>query len=72
MKFTFDRLRIAPIKCLALNVPCISEGCIEIRIKLNFYFHTSLWCLKRFYEGFYDLDKTFWGTAKKCENKNLI
>ena len=19
--------------------------------KLNFYFHTSLWCLKRFYEG---------------------
>ena len=21
-------------------------------LKLNFYFHTSLWCLKRFYEGF--------------------
>ena len=21
------------------------------KIKLNFYFHTSLWCLKRFYEG---------------------
>ena len=20
-------------------------------IELNFYFHTSLWCLKRFYEG---------------------
>ena len=35
-----------------LNVPCISESCIEIKIKLNFYFHTSLWCLKkRFYEG---------------------
>ena len=38
------------------------------KIKLNFYFHTSLWCLRRFYEG---LDKVFWGTTKKCENKNL-
>ena len=38
------------------------------KIKLNFYFRTSLWCLKRFYEG---LHKTFWGTTKKCENKNL-
>ena len=26
------------------------------KINLNFYFHTSLWCLKRFYEG---LHKTF-------------
>ena len=25
----------------------ISEIFIEIKIKLNFYFHTSLWCLKR-------------------------
>ena len=33
---------------LTLDVPCISESCTEI--KLNFYFHTSLWCLKRFYE----------------------
>ena len=41
------------------------------KIKLNFYFHTSLWCLKRFYEGLYDLHKTFRGTTKKCENKNL-
>ena len=31
------------------------------KIKLNFYFHASLWYLKRFYEG----------TTKKCENKNL-
>ena len=42
------------------------------KINLNFYFHTSLWCLKRFYEGLKDLHKTFWGTTKKCENKNLI
>ena len=24
---------------------------IKIKINLNFYFHTSFWCLKRFYEG---------------------
>ena len=33
---------------LSLPVPCISESCIKIKIKLNFYFDTSLWCLKRF------------------------
>ena len=37
----------------------------------NFYFHTSLWCLKRFYEGLSSLRKTFYGTTKKCDNKNL-
>ena len=36
---------------LKLKDPFISESCIEIKIELNFYFHTSLWCLKRFYEG---------------------
>ena len=36
---------------LTLSVPCFSESCIEIKIKLNFYFHISLWCLKRFYKG---------------------
>ena len=54
-----------------LSVLCISESCIEITIKLNFYFHTSLWCLKRFYEDLTRLHKTFWGTIKHCENKNL-
>ena len=39
--------------------------------KLNFHFHTSLWCLKRFHDGLKGLHKTFWGTTKKCENKNL-
>ena len=39
--------------------------------KLNFYFHTSLWCLKRFYESLNGLHKTFWRTTKKCEHKNL-
>ena len=36
---------------LTLKDPIVSESCIEIKIKLNFYFHTSLWCLKRFYKG---------------------
>ena len=36
---------------LTLPVPCISESFIEIKIKLNFYFHISLWCIKRFYYG---------------------
>ena len=38
---------------------------------LNFYFHSSLWCLKMFYEGLYDLHKIFWDAIKKCENKSL-
>ena len=29
------------------------------KIELIFYFHTSLWCLKRFYEGLKGLHKTF-------------
>ena len=59
------------VTSLTLKDPFISESCIEIKIKLNFYFHTSLWCLKRFYEGLKGLHKTFWGTKKKCENENL-
>ena len=33
------------------------------KIKLNFYFNTSLWYLKRFYEGLYDglYWNLFWG-----------
>ena len=29
------------------------------KINLNIYFHTSLWCLIRFYEGLKGLHKTF-------------
>ena len=42
--------------------PMFSENRIKIKINLNFYFQTSLWCLKRFYEGL---------TTKKSENKTL-
>ena len=41
------------------------------KINLIFYFYTSLWYLKKFYEGVKGLHKTFWGTTKKCKNKNL-
>ena len=41
------------------------------KIKLNFYFNTSLWCLKRFYEDLKGPHKTFLGITKKCENKNF-
>ena len=42
----------------------LKEGCIEIKNKLNFYFHTSLWYLKRFYEGLK-------GITKRCQNKKF-
>ena len=29
------------------------------KIKFNVYFHTSLWCVKRFYEGLEGRHKTF-------------
>ena len=48
-----------------------SQSRTKWKIKLSFYFHTSLWCFKRFYEGLKGFHKTFWGTTKKCENKNL-
>ena len=35
------------------------------KIKLNFYFHTSLWCPKRFYEGLKGLHKTFFRHHKE-------
>ena len=61
-----------PLKCLKPERPVHFWSCIEIKIELNFYFQTSLWCFKRF-EHFLrsGLHKTFWGTTKKCGNKNL-
>ena len=48
---------------LPVSIPDKEKKLTEI-----FYFHTSLCCLKRFYKGF---KKTFWGTTKKIENKDL-
>ena len=36
---------------LTIPAPCISKSCIKLKINLNFYFHISLWYLKRFYES---------------------
>ena len=47
----FIDIDLSSKKLLTLKNPFISESSIEIKIELNFYFHTSLWCLKRFYEG---------------------
>ena len=38
----YAKIMIFYILNLTLPVPCISENYIEIKIKLNFYFHTSL------------------------------
>ena len=56
---------------LTLPAPRISESWIKIKVNWSFYFHTSLCCLKRFYEYLKGLHKTFWDTTKKRENKNL-
>ena len=49
----FIRFLLGPtvLRSLTLNVRCLFESYIEIKIKLNLYFHFSLWYLKRFYEG---------------------
>ena len=46
-------------KILALSASYISENYFKIKINLNFYFRTSLWCLRRFYGGLKDLHNTF-------------
>ena len=38
----------------------------EIKNGINFYFHASLWCLKKV------LWRPFWGTKKNCENKKIM
>ena len=43
-----------------------------MKIKLYFYFHTSFWWVKRFYEGLKGFHKTFLDTTKKCDNKNFF
>ena len=54
-------LNVHPTHYFVLTLPAshVSKSCIKIKINLNFYFHTSLWCLERFYEGLKGLYKTF-------------
>ena len=59
MQFFKNFYGVPCIILLSLKDLFISESCIEIKIELNFYFHTSLWCLETFYEGLKGLHKTF-------------
>ena len=42
------------------------------KINLNFYFRTSLWCHKRFYEGLKGLHRTFWDITKRSVGRIKI
>ena len=59
------------IEILAWNGLTLLDRGKSEKINVNFYFHISWWCFKRFYEGLKCLHKTFWGTTKNCDNKNL-
>ena len=61
-----DSMVAAIEKCNSRSGPGRRE-----KISLTFYFYASLWCLKRFYEGFKGLHKTFLRHHKKSEKKHL-
>ena len=60
VKYFFDNIDETPITSprnlstelctIILTLPAPISGQRE-KINLNFYFHTALWCLKRFYDG---------------------
>ena len=54
--------------CYKFNLSRPNPGRRE-KIKLNFYFHTSLWCLNRFYEG---LIKPFEAPQRSVTIKNEL
>ena len=47
----FSLVKDLPVLSLVKDPSRPNAGRRE-KINLKFYFHTSLWCLKRFYEGF--------------------
>ena len=50
---------IKPTEIWILTSPPVPIPDVERKINLNSYFHTSLWCLKRFYETFKAFIKPF-------------
>ena len=52
-------LRDCHTRLLNLNVPYISGSCIEIKIRLNFYFHTSFGASKGFMKALKAFIKPF-------------
>ena len=43
-----NKIMICSFCPLTLSTPYILQSCIKMKNNLNFYFHPSLWCLKRF------------------------
>ena len=54
------------ILVVTLPVPIPDE---EKKINVNFYFHTSLWCLERFYEGLKAFIKPFEALQRSAKIK---
>ena len=53
---------------LTFPVPCISERYIKMKINLKFYFHSSLWCLKKgFMKDFRAFIKPFEAPQKRVK-----
>ena len=57
--------------CLSVVNPvlCISESYIQLKINLNFYFHTALRCLKKFYEALKAFIKPFEASQRSAKIK---
>ena len=51
---------------LTIPAPSILKQLIEKQNDINFYFQTSLRCLRKVYEGL------FGGARSKCENKKFM
>ena len=59
LRMVINYYNIMMIELLHLNPSRPDPGQRE-KLNLNFYFHTSLWCLKRFYGGLLRHHKEVW------------
>ena len=56
---------VVPGPFLTLNDPCTYESCIEVKIKLNVYFHILCGASKSFRKAFGILDLDIWMKSVK-------
>ena len=61
---------IARLSCLTLKDPSISESCIEIKIELNFYFHTFIFSFMKAFKAFKSEFVRIWFGKFKLRNTN--
>ena len=70
------RKQIIPYKKFLYFLPlpphCISENCIKRKINVNFCFHTSLWFIKRIYEGLKAFIKPFEAPQRSAKVKIYV